>query len=220
MAEPPPAEGAFPAGRAVYKRKDRKMCSLFYTDRELIGEMRRLVQRADREVEMIEPGRDVRPTERALLLRQKDGALCLSAMKWGYPGPSGSGVVINARAESVTEKRMFAEGIRYHRAVVPVRRFYEWNREKERYTFQSRNGEILYLAGCFDIRDNEERFVILTTEANGSMRPVHDRMPLILKREQIQDWLGDWNAAERLLRQTPMELTRQAEYEQMTLFSV
>ena len=52
------------------------------------------------------------------------------------------------------------------------------------------------------------------------MRPVHDRMPLILKREQIQDWLGDWNAAERLLRQTPMELTRQAEYEQMTLFSV
>lgn len=66
--------------------------------------------------------------------------------------------------------------------------------------------------------ENEERFVILTTEANASMKPVHDRMPLILRQDQIEDWLRDEKATEAMLCQTPEELKRQADYEQMTLF--
>ena len=60
--------------------------------------------------------------------------------------------------------------------------------------------------------------MILTTEANESMRHIHHRMPLILEPEQITDWLRDEKAAEKMLRQIPIELKRKADYEQMTLF--
>ena len=127
-------------------------------------------------------------------------------------------MLINARVESVLEKKIFANGIRYHRAVIPASHFYEWNQRKEKNTFKSKDGEILYLAGFLDIIENEEHFVILTTEANASTKPVHDRMPLILRQDQIEDWLRDEKAAEAMLCQTPEELKRQADYEQMTLF--
>lgn len=70
----------------------------------------------------------------------------------------------------------------------------------------------------FDLIDNEECFIILTTEANASMRAVHGRMPLILQEDQIEDWLRDGKVTEEILRQVPMELVRTAKYEQMTLF--
>lgn len=60
--------------------------------------------------------------------------------------------------------------------------------------------------------------MILTTKANASMQTVHDRMPLILEKNQIRDWLMDEEAAEKILHQNPVELERQADYEQMTLF--
>ena len=77
---------------------------------------------------------------------------------------------------------------------------------------------MLYMAGCCDWLENERRFVILTTTANNSMKKIHDRMPLILEREQITDWF-DNNKMPVLLRQTPTLLNRQTEYEQQSLFS-
>ncbi|MFZ2133159.1 MAG: SOS response-associated peptidase family protein, partial [Blautia wexlerae] len=56
------------------------------------------------------------------------------------------------------------------------------------------------------------------TTANNSMKKIHDRMPLILEREQITDWF-DNNKMPVLLRQTPTLLNRQTEYEQQSLFS-
>ena len=66
--------------------------------------------------------------------------------------------------------------------------------------------------------ENEERFVVLTTQANDSMRRVHDRMPLVLEEEQISNWIYDDNAAQKLLLRVPVLLKRQADFEQMTLF--
>ena len=65
--------------------------------------------------------------------------------------------------------------------------------------------------------ENERRFVILTTAANGSMIKVHDRMPLILEKEQLADWFDD-KKMEQLLQHTPVMLKREAEYEQQSLF--
>ncbi len=55
---------------------------------------------------------------------------------------------------------------------------------------------------------------------NASMIKVHDRMPLILEKRQIRDWLSDDSAVEDLLRQTPVLLDRETEYEQQTLFDL
>lgn len=94
------------------------------------------------------------------------------------------------------EKRMFQNGIHYHRAVIPAAGFYEWSRQKEKNTFYRKDGKPLYLAGFYDRFDKEDRFVILTTVANASMRPVHDRMPLVLEKDQIRSWLWEEKQAQ------------------------
>ena len=76
------------------------------------------------------------------------------------------------------------------------------------------------MAGFYDLTDGGERFVIITTQANASVIKVHDRMPLILEKSQIKDWLSDDSAVENLLRQTPVLLDRETEYEQQTLFDL
>ncbi|MDE6913939.1 MAG: SOS response-associated peptidase, partial [Lachnospiraceae bacterium] len=63
-------------------------------------------------------------------------------------------------------------------------------------------------------------FIIITTQANASMIKIHDRMPLILEKGQIKDWLLDDTAVDCLLQQTPVLLDRETEYEQQTLFDL
>ena len=73
------------------------------------------------------------------------------------------------------------------------------------------------MAGFCDWFENEKRFVILTTTANESMRKVYDRMPLILEKEQLSYWFDD-RRMEEILHQIPVQLKREAEYEQQSLF--
>ena len=68
------------------------------------------------------------------------------------------------------------------------------------------------------LNEDQVRFVILTTEANPSVAPVHNRMPLILEPEELKDWVLDDGATEYLLHKTPVLLEAHAEYEQMRLF--
>ena len=66
--------------------------------------------------------------------------------------------------------------------------------------------------------DNEPHFIIVTTSANASMLPVHDRMPLILEEWELTEWLNnDAKVAEFLKKSSPL-LERQQDYEQMSLF--
>ena len=60
--------------------------------------------------------------------------------------------------------------------------------------------------------------MILTTEANASVRDVHDRMPLVLEPEELESWVLDDLAAEGILRRVPALLRVHADYEQMSLF--
>lgn len=65
------------------------------------------------------------------------------------------------------------------------------------------------MAGIYDVRGGIPCYSILTTAANESMRGVHDRMPLVLEREQVEAWLYDLKATESFLRMTPPRLTRE-----------
>ena len=88
---------------------------------------------------------------------------------------------------------------------MPAAGFYEWNRQKEKAVFSRPDGDPLLMAGLCqpDPGGEGERFVILTTDANSSVLPVHPRMPLIL--------------VENLLAFRPQPLERFQEYEQQTL---
>ena len=131
------------------------------------------------------------PTNTAPIIEKTEHGLQLSLCKWGFPLQKGKNLVINARAETVLDKPSFSNGIWYHRIVIPASGFYEWNRLREKNTFTRSNASVLYLAGFCDWFDNERRFVILTTAANESMIKVHDRMPLILEKEQMEDWFDN-----------------------------
>lgn len=145
-------------------------------------------------------------------------------LRWGLPGyqPKASGkkgqIIFNARSETALEKPTFREGIKNHRIVIPAAGFYEWSRKKEKYRFRRTDSPVLFMAGCFRRYEDGDRFVILTTAANASMEPVHDRMPLILEPDEITDWIWDGERTKHLLEKQPCLLERTTDYEQMTLF--
>lgn len=153
-----------------------------------------------------------------------DRTLECRMLRWGLPGnlPKGKGkkgqVIFNARSETAMEKPTFREGIKNHRIVIPAAGFYEWNRKKEKYRFRRTDSPVLFMAGCFRRYEDGDRFVILTTAANASMEPVHDRMPLILEPDEIADWIWDGERTKNLLEKQPCLLERTTDYEQMTLF--
>ena len=191
------------------------MCSRYYIDLDMMEEISRVVQNIDGRIRLTQG--DIRPTDVAPVIGQSEHRLELGMCRWGYPLSKGKNPVINARVETVMDKPSFQNGILYHRLLIPAGGFYEWNSLKEKSTFTRPDSSVLYMAGFCDWFENEKRFVILTTKANASMEKTHDRMPLILEKEQLADWFDD-KKMEQLLQHTPVMLKREAEYEQQSLF--
>ena len=161
------------------------------------------------------PG-EIRPTHRAPVLTEAGGVIVPRLMKWGYLLPHT--LVINARAETAAEKPLFRESVASRRCLVPATGFYEWDSQKRKYLFTLPREGALYMAGLYDRRGNEDCYCILTTSPNASMRPVHDRMPLILTGEQRHRWLADDDAAARILTVVPPELMRTSAEAQISLW--
>ena len=158
---------------------------------------------------------DVRPTEQAPVMLARGGKLGYEVMNWGFHGLSGKGILINARAETVEEKKTFQHGIRFNRCVIPASGFYEWDAAKDKVLFSHKTDELLLLAGFFDRFDKNRRFIIITTEANESVRGVHDRMPLLVSCERLEEWLLT-DQFRRMLTETMPPLVAHREYEQLS----
>ena len=120
------------------------MCSRYYFDSDIMNDILNVVEETDAGLRGMRVNREIYPTDdAAVVIRSTDG-IKLTRIKWGYPGINGSGVIINARAESVLEKKMFRDGIRRRRAVIPARYFYEWSRNKEKNIFRRKDRETEY----------------------------------------------------------------------------
>ena len=102
---------------------------------------------------------------------------------------------------------MFRRSVAFQRCVIPATGFYEWDSAKHKYFFQM-PGQPIYLAGIYDTINGVNCFIILTTEPNDSVAPIHDRMPLLLSHEQVRPWLVDAGAALELLCSRPPLLLR------------
>lgn len=189
------------------------MCGRFYVDEKIEKEIWNIVRDVDRRLRLPAVG-EVRPADASLIIREEDRKLSAEVMRWGFKQYSGSSLIINARSESVTEKPMFRDSIWQRRCVVPASWFYEWNFQREKVTFKRTDGSVLYMAGLYQCFEDGNRFVILTTGANNSMKPVHDRMPIILDRSELENWMYDDGFMEYVLKRIPVELMREQEYEQ------
>ena len=119
-------------------------------------------------------------------------------MPAGTREPPGSTPLINARSESVMHKRSFRTAFRAQRCLVLADGFFEWkpvDGRKQPIYFTLRDRRPFGFAGLWDrwrAADGSpvESCVILTTEANRLVRPVHDRMPVILRPDAHHAWLG------------------------------
>ncbi|KAF0092412.1 MAG: hypothetical protein FD141_596 [Fusobacteria bacterium] len=114
--------------------------------------------------------------------------------KWGFEFKS---LIINARAESIFEKKSFIEPIKNGRCLIPATGFYEWDKNKNQYHYTLEDDRQLYIAGIYSCG----HFVIITTNANQSLEKVHNRMPIIINEKYKEDWLFDDGATMTLLNQ-------------------
>jgi putative SOS response-associated peptidase YedK len=147
------------------------------------------------------PNANVRPTQRVpVLLGEHDLAL----VKWGFVAPwakDAKSALINARAEGLADKPTFRRAFRSQRCLIPASGFYEWQaapnggKRKTPYLFTVKNAELFTFAGLWEVwtdRASGEELrtcAIITTTPNTLVAPVHDRMPVILRREDQDEWV-------------------------------
>ncbi|MCH7415673.1 SOS response-associated peptidase [Belliella sp. R4-6] len=116
--------------------------------------------------------------------------------------------LINARAESVNQKISFKSSFEKRRCLIPADGFFEWKKvgkkTKTPYRFTLSDESLFAFAGIWEEFENDKgesnhTFLILTTEANGLVKDVHDRMPVILKKEDEKKWLDPYTTEEELI---------------------
>lgn len=148
------------------------------------------------------PSYNIAPTQGVLTVVAGDGERRAVHMRWGLipswaKQASIGSRMINARAETVAEKPSFRTALRRRRCLVLADGFYEWQRTnggKRPMRIAMASGEPFAFAGLWDTwRDEEGEAVtsctIITTEANDLIRPIHERMPVILRPAMEDLWL-------------------------------
>jgi putative SOS response-associated peptidase YedK len=150
-------------------------------------------------------GYNIAPGSEIVAIAGEGGERRMRLMRWGLV-PSWAKdyaigqKLINARAETVEEKPAFRASFKRRRCVIPASGFVEWQAEtREPYYFSGRAG-VLSLAGLWDrwngpLGREVVSCAIVTTQANDLVKPVHERMPVILEGEGLDAWLSDTDDA-------------------------
>lgn len=160
---------------------------------------------------------NIAPTQQVpVVVQREDGVREVGAMRWGLvphwvKDPAAfQANLFNARSESAAEKPSFRDAMRSKRCLLPASGFYEWKSvggSKQPFHIRRRDGRPLAFAGLWSAwRKNDAALLsctILTTSANDDLRPLHDRMPVILEADEFASWLDpferDAHAVEGLL---------------------
>jgi len=139
----------------------------------------------------LQPRWNVAPSQKALVVTrtglQPEGAL----VAWGLP-PAGEGrsFLINARMETASQKPTFRDAFASRRCLVVASGWYEWSAPKRPWHVQLGDGGVMGMGGLLLRRGNEDRFVIMTSAANGELTAIHHRQPLVLPPDSWDRWLA------------------------------
>lgn len=128
--------------------------------------------------------------------------------------------MINARAESITEKPSFKHAFKQRRCLIPADGFYEWKNQngKTPFRIKLKNDQLFAMAGIWEAWKNPENstiysFSIITTAANELMQSIHERMPVILPQESEEIWLNSNKQDELLALLKPYDQDQMYAYE-------
>ena len=161
---------------------------------------------------------NISPTSDVFALRANGGEVRLDVMSWGLvpswaKDVSRAASLINARSESVAEKPSFRNLISRHRCVMPMNAYYEWKPMKV--AGKAMKQPFAFFPGKDSAYDHDSHFAVaslwstwrdgegselttcvaLTTEANDRVSQVHNRMPVLLTKDGVAQWLSDDVAA-------------------------
>lgn len=135
--------------------------------------------------------REIYPTAHAPVLTQQR-ELVLS--KWGFDRARGTGVIFNARSETLLQSGFWKRYLPGGRCIIPAKSYFEWEhvgkKTGAKYIFRRPQDQPLYFAGIMDVHSRSRPYAVITRSASQNIRFVHDRMPLILTEDMLSAWLS------------------------------
>lgn len=173
------------------------------------------------------PRYNVAPMQRHWIVRAHDQEREATRARWGLVNVwakdnSRAARQINARGETVAERPAFRSAFRSRRCIVPADGFYEWSGprgKRQPHWITPADGGLLMFAGLYEDWYPEPdlpetTFTIITTAPNATLTAIHNRMPVILSRDDVADWLftakDEADGLQSLLAPAPDELLQVA----------
>jgi len=198
------------------------MCGRFYMDPQDEKEIKEIIEEINKkykdtpELSEMKTG-EIYPTDIVPVLTADSPML----MKWSFNNYAGKGQVINARAETAAEKPMFRKSFLEKRCLIPASCYFEWEKRgasKQKYAIGL--GEPIFLAGLYRMEPKEKlpRFVILTRPAAPKLEFIHDRMPVILPKDNHMLWLNNLLDSKDIINNSLEDLRYEPINLQPTLF--
>lgn len=148
------------------------------------------------------PRYNIAPSQQAPVIRQGENGPELAMMRWGFVphwmrDENPKAQPINARADTAASKPYFRDAIKHTRCLVPATGFYEWQATgngKQPWHIHRKGGAPFLMAGIWSEWQTcpdgpVTTFAVLTTDPNELMKPIHNRMPVVLTEAGINEWL-------------------------------
>lgn len=184
------------------------MCTRYALEKDL-PEMREIIDVASRSLlaqkflethamPIITNG-EVRPTNIVPVIASNAQRIkAVFPMQWGFMAKDNKRTLFNARVETAGEKPTFREAWKSHRCIIPASYYFEWQHFKspdgkkktgDKFAIQPAGYTITWLCGLYRIEEGYPVFVVLTKEPTLELSKIHDRMPLMLPTEKVEDWI-------------------------------
>ena len=131
------------------------------------------------------------------IMRSKNGKKLAFHMYWGFTAQNGS-LIINARSETASERPMFKDSWAQRRCIIPASWYYEWEhftspggavKTGRKFLIQPSGLDKTFMCGLYRLEAGFPHFAILTREPGEKIRFIHERMPLILPEDCIDEWI-------------------------------
>lgn len=192
----------------IDKSKLVKMCTRYYIDEDT-PEFNDVIEKAIRSslYDRInhELGKamhyrgEIRPTDLVpVIAPNRNGNRSAYPMKWGFSIKNSTTPIVNARCETASLKDLFKDAWKKHRCIIPASWYYEWEHFRasdgkikagSKYMIQPKGSMSTWLCGIYRYEGNIPVFAILTRQSSDPVAKLHDRMPLMLPSDKIDDWI-------------------------------
>ena len=163
---------------------------------------------------------EIRPTNIVpVYATSKSRKISLFPMVWGFKLEASRPLIINARFETVADKPTFQESWLHHRCAVPASYFYEWEHiirsdgkkvTGDKFMIQPIGMQGFYFAGLYRFEEQSGLkypvFTIITRDASEDVKEIHDRMPVMIKKDDVREWINPEGNPEKVMERALVEM--------------